>query len=55
MRLAAIALIIAALFSGCAEDDSSYFAVAADFPSYDALRAVTGSGEDILMLLPPGV
>ena len=55
MRFAAIALIIAALFSGCTEDDSSYFAVAADFPSYDALRAVTGSEENILMLLPPGV
>ena len=55
MKAAGLLLIILFLFAGCSVDDSPrYFAVAADFPSFDALRAVIGSDDGILMLLPPG-
>ena len=55
MKAAGLLFIILFLFAGCGVDDSPrYFAVAADFPSFDALRAVIGSDDGILMLLPPG-
>ena len=55
VKAAGLLLIILFLFAGCSVDDSPrYFAVAADFPSFDALRAVIGSDDGILMLLPPG-
>lgn len=55
MRIIIAIFSIIFLLSGCADNrEDTYFAVAADFPSYDALRAVIGSDDDILMLLPPG-
>ena len=36
------------------EDDGSLSVVAVDFPSYDACRAVLGSTDGLVMLLPPG-
>ena len=55
MRIIIAILSVIFLLSGCADNrEDTYFAVAADFPSYDALRAVIGSDDDILMLLPPG-
>ena len=55
MRIIIAILSVIVLLFGCADNrEDTYFAVAADFPSYDALRAVIGSDDDILMLLPPG-
>ena len=52
----ALVLLLSLILIGCSIDEPGhYYAVAADFPSYDALRAVMGSDEDILMLLPPGI
>ena len=55
MRIFIAILSVIVLLPGCEDNrENPYFAVAADFPSYDALRAVIGSDDDILMLLPPG-
>ena len=44
------------VFASCKEEErpEGFFVVAADFPSYDAVRAVMGSSENLVMLLPPG-
>ncbi len=56
MRFSMLAIISLAVLAGCSTASShQYSAVAVDFPSYDALRAIMGDDDDILMLLPPGV
>ena len=56
-RLLLLPLILLCL-SSChvedGEDDGSLSVVAVDFPSYDACRAVLGSTDGLVMLLPPG-
>ena len=55
-KLLLILSIVLLLFSCAKEDDedSGFSIVAADFPSYDAARAITGSSDNIVMLLPSG-
>ena len=57
MRKLLLILSIVLLLFSCAkeyDEDSGFSIVAADFPSYDATRAITGSSDNIVMLLPPG-
>ena len=53
--LPALLILLLLISCGSAEDDEAAFAaVAADFPSYDAARAVLGDSAAVTMLLPPG-
>ena len=58
MRLFAIIMIVISLFSSCSRssgEETGFSIVAADFPSYDAARAVLGGTSGLTMLLPPGM
>ena len=58
MRLFAIILAVLSLLTSCSRtsgEDTGFTIVAADFPSYDAARAVLGGTEGLSMLLPPGM
>ena len=58
MRRLIILLFVIPLLLSCSEtenqDEKSFSVVAVDFPSYDAARAILGSDDNLVMLLPPG-
>ncbi len=56
MRRAIILLLVFLLAVSCAkeESDDGFSVVAADFPSYDAARAILGETDNLTLLLPPG-
>ena len=58
MRRLIILLFVISLLLSCSEtenqDEKSFSVVAVDFPSYDAARAILGSDDNLVMLLPPG-
>lgn len=58
MRRLIILLLVIPLLLSCSEtenqDEKSFSVVAVDFPSYDAARAILGSDDNLVMLLPPG-
>ena len=57
-RLLLLPLLLMCLIScddGEADEGASLSIVAVDFPSYDACRAVLGSDDGLVMLLPPGM
>ena len=56
-RLFVPILAVILLFVSCTgeeNDESGFVIVAADFPSFDAARAIAGDDDGIVMLLPPG-
>lgn len=57
MRKFILAVTVVLFLCSCAIEGmeaDGFQVVAADFPSYDAARAVLGSSENLVMLLPPG-
>ena len=55
MRIIIAILFVIVLLFGCADNrEDTYFAVAADFPSYDALRAVIGSDDASIVVYTGG-
>lgn len=58
MRKFILAVTVVLFLCSCAREGmeaDGFQVVAADFPSYDAARAVLGSSENLVMLLPPGM
>lgn len=57
-RIVFLLFLVIIVLTSCSRtgnsDDDVFFVVAADFPSYDAVRAIVGSDEGVMMLLPPG-
>ncbi len=57
-RALILAVVILLVITSCArtqiETDDAFSVVAADFPSFDAARAVLGNDDNLVMLLPPG-